>query len=202
MAPSWLEKFIVREDATPDPRRSTESSAFQIHYTALPGHQRILTMKGDTTPNYEVTRKAVLGVWGDKCYVKSVKNDVEIATIDFHTLPPKTEVNFTQRKHKIDVKGNTGPFKASGGLGEVRWKPTGMVVNGKASWELRDEGNLVMSVSIDDQQANGVIDVWKSQLDSDTVEELIVLGVSKVEEYKKTLRNAKTSLVSVVHGRA
>ncbi|KPA37182.1 hypothetical protein FLAG1_10013 [Fusarium langsethiae] len=202
MAPSWLEKFIVRADATPDPQRSTGSSTLQLYYTALPRHRRLIGIKGDTAPRYEVTRKAVLTIWGDKCYVKSVENDVEIATIDFHSLPPKTEVNFTERKHKIDIKGNMGPFRASGGLGELRWKPTGMVPNGKASWELRDEGNLVMSVSIDDQQVNGVIDLWKSHLGPDTVEELIVLGVSKIEEYKKTLRNAKVSLVSVASGGA
>ncbi|RGP60996.1 hypothetical protein FSPOR_10310 [Fusarium sporotrichioides] len=202
MAPSWLEKFIVRADATPDPQRSTGSSTLQLYYTALPGHRRLIGIKSDTAPCYEVTRKAVLTIWGDKCYVKSVENDVEIATIDFHSLPPKTEVNFTERKHKIDIKGNMGPFQASGGLGELRWKPTGMVPNGKASWELRDEGNLVMSVSIDDQQVNGVIDLWKSHLGPDTVEELIVLGISKIEEYKKTLRNAKLSLVSVASGGA
>ncbi|WXC53848.1 hypothetical protein QX201_013491 [Fusarium graminearum] len=197
MAPSWLEKFIVREDATPDPRRSAESSTLQIHYTALPGHRRTITIRGDPAPRYEVTRKAVLTVWGDKCYVKSVENDMEIAIMDFHSFPPKTTVNFTHRKHEIDIKGHTGPFQASGGLGELRWKPTGMVPYGKASWELRDEGNLVMSVTIDDAQVNGVVDLWKGNLDSDTVEELIVVGISKIEEYKKLLRNSKMSLVSV-----
>jgi hypothetical protein len=202
MAPSWLEKFIVREDAIPDPRCSTETPALEIHYTALPGHRRILGRKGDTTPRYEVTRKAVLAIWGDKCYVKSVEKNREIAIMDFHNLPPKTEVTFTQRKHNIDIKGNVGPFQASGGLGKLHWKPTGMIPYGKASWELRDERNLVVSVTIDDHQVNGFIRLWRSDLDSETVEELIVVGISKIEEYRRLMRNSKMSAVSVASSAA
>ncbi|KAH6959409.1 hypothetical protein DER45DRAFT_259795 [Fusarium avenaceum] len=202
MAPSWLEKFIVREDATPDARRSTETPTFEIHYTALAGHRRILGIKGDRRPRYEVTRKAILAVWGDKCYVKSVESDEEIAVMDFHSFPAKTEVNFTQRKHNIDIKGNVGPFQASGGLGELHWKPTGMVPYGKASWELRDEGNLVVSVTIDDTQANGVISLWRTDLDPETVEELVIVGVSKIEEYRKLMRNSKASTMSVASSAA
>jgi hypothetical protein len=198
MAPSWLEKFIVREDVRPDARRSTETPTFEINYTALAGHRRILGVTGDRTPRYEVTRKAVLGVWGDKCYVKSIESNVDIAVMDFHSFPAKTEVKFTHRKHTIDIKGNIGPFQANGGLGELHWKPTGMVPYGKASWELRDEGNLVVSVTIDDHQANGVISLWRSDLDPETVEELVVVGISKIEEYRKLMRNSKMSAVSVV----
>ncbi|KAL4727027.1 hypothetical protein ACLX1H_005927 [Fusarium chlamydosporum] len=197
MAPSWIEKFVVREDATPDERRSTETPATEIHYTALAGHRRILGMKGDRTPKYEVTRKAILAAWGDKCHVKSVERDTEIAVLDFHSFPPKTDIDFTQRKHKIDIKGNVGPFEVSGGLGELHWKPTGMVPYGKASWELRDEGNLVVSVTIDDNQANGVVSIWKSDLDPEVVEELIVVGISKIEEYRRLMRNSRMASVSV-----
>jgi hypothetical protein len=197
MAPSWLEKFIVREDVMPDARRNTETPTFEINYTALAGHRRILGIKGERTPRYEVTRKAVLAAWGDKCYVKSVESNEEIAVMDFHSFPAKTEVKFTQRKHNIDIKGNIGPFQASGGLGELHWKPTGMVPYGKASWELRDEGNLVVSVTIDDHQANGVISLWRSDLDPETIEELVVVGISKIEEYRKLMRNSKMSAVSV-----
>jgi predicted transcriptional regulator len=127
---------------------------------------------------------------------------VEIAVMDFHSFPAKTEVNFTQRKHNIDIKGNVGPFQAGGGLGELHWKPTGMVPYGKASWELRDEGNLVVSVTIDDHQVNGVIGLWRSDLDPETVEELVIVGVSKIEEYRKLMRNSKTSAVSVASSAA
>ncbi|KAF4457085.1 hypothetical protein F53441_873 [Fusarium austroafricanum] len=195
MAPSWMEKFIVRTDATPDPRRTHEKPVLEMHYTALEGHRRILGMQGDRTPRYEVMRKAILQVWGDKCHVKSLGQDTEIAIIDFHSLPPKTEVKFLQDDYTITMKGTDGRYEARGGLGELHWKGTGMVVNGKASWELRDQNNLVMSVTIDDQQVNGLICLWKADLGAETQEDLIVVGVSKIEEYRRMIRNSKISVV-------
>ncbi|KAF5628808.1 hypothetical protein F52700_7901 [Fusarium sp. NRRL 52700] len=198
MAPSWLEKFIVREDATPDPRCSTEKPALELHYTALIGHRRILGVKGDKTPRYEVERRAVLEVWGDKCYVKSPSQNAEIAMIDFHSIPPRTEVKFLQQSRTITMKGADGKFTGSGGLGGLHWKPTGMVVHGRASWELRDEGNLVMSVTIDDQQVNGMICLWKSGLGPEAEEELVMVGISKIEEYRRLIRNSKVATVGAV----
>ncbi|KAH7202479.1 hypothetical protein DER44DRAFT_887433 [Fusarium oxysporum] len=194
MSPSWFEKFIVRVDATPDPRRSADKPALEMLYTALVGHRRILGTKGDKTPRYEVTRRAILEVWGDKCYVKSFNQDAEIAMIDFHSFPPKTEVKFTQTDRSISMKTD-GKYNAGGGLGELRWKPTGMVVNGKASWELRDETNLVMSVTIDDHQVNGVISLWKNGLIPEMEEDLIIVGISKIEEYRRMVRNSRVSAV-------
>ncbi|KAF5662407.1 hypothetical protein FCIRC_11530 [Fusarium circinatum] len=179
----WLEKFIVREDATPDPRRSAEKPALEMHYTALVGHRRILGVKGDKTPRYEVERRAVLEIWGDKCYVN---------------IPPKTEVKFSQQSRTITMKGAVGKYTASGGRVELHWKPTGMVVHGRASWELRDEGDLVMSVTIDDQQVNGVICLWKSGLAPELEEELIMVGISKIEEYRRLIRNSKVATVGAV----
>jgi hypothetical protein len=42
MAPSWLEKFIVREDASPDARRASDQPSCEIHYTALSPSRAIL----------------------------------------------------------------------------------------------------------------------------------------------------------------
>ncbi|EWG36113.1 hypothetical protein FVEG_00266 [Fusarium verticillioides 7600] len=198
MAPSWLEKFIVREDATPDPRRSAEKPALEMHYTALVGHRRILGVKGDKTPRYEVERRAIMGIWGDKCYVKSPSQNAEIAMIDFHSIPPKTEVKLSQEGRTITMKGADGKYTGSGGLGELHWKPTGMVVHGKASWELRDERDLVMSVTIDDQQVNGMICLWKGGLAPEVEEELIMVGISKIEEYRRLIRNSKVATAGAV----
>ncbi|KAF4956018.1 hypothetical protein FGADI_4191 [Fusarium gaditjirri] len=198
MAPSWLEKFIVRQDATPDPQRSSEMPALELHYTALVGHRRILGVKGDKTPRYEIQRRAVLEVWGDKCYVKSLRQDAEIATIDFHSIPPKTEVEFSQHNRTIAMKGADGKYTASGGLGELHWKPTGMVAYGKASWELRDKTSLVMSVTIDDQQINGMICLWHGGLTPEMQEELTVVGISKIEEYRRMVRNSEVAAVGAV----
>jgi hypothetical protein len=88
-------------------------------------------------------------------------------------------------------------FDASGGLGMLHWKGTGMEVAGAASWELRDETSLVMVVEIDRTQTNGVVSVWREGLDAQTVEELVVVGIAQIEEYKRMLRNAKTSAVGV-----
>jgi hypothetical protein len=70
-----------------------------------------------------------------------------------------------------------------------------MKVYGQASWELRDETSLVMAVVIDDKQANGVISLWRQDLDAETAEELVVAGIAKIEEYKRMIRNSKTSMV-------
>ncbi|KAG5803054.1 hypothetical protein H9Q74_013768 [Fusarium xylarioides] len=198
MAPSWLEKFIVREDATPDPRRSAEKPALEMHYTALVGHRRIVGVKGDKTPRYEVERRAILEIWGDKCYVKSPSQNAEIAVIDFHSIPPKTEVKFCQQSRTITMKGAGGKYTTSGGLGELHWKPTGMVVHGRASWELRDERGLVMSVTIDDQQVNGMICLWKGGLTPEVEEELTMVGIAKIEEYRRLIRNSKVATVGAV----
>ncbi|WYZ42240.1 hypothetical protein EsH8_V_001135 [Colletotrichum jinshuiense] len=199
MAPAWLEKYIVRVDATPDPRRSNEQPALEMHYTVVEAHRRILGVQGDKQPRYEVKRRAVLGAWGDKCDVTApVDGNREVAVVDFHTFPQKTEIQFPQRKHEINIKASDRHYESSGGLGRLHWKPTGMVPYGKASWELRDESNLVMSVTIDDKQANGLICLWRHGLDQQTVEELVVVGISQLEDYKKLIRNAKTSAVAAV----
>ncbi|EXF85339.1 hypothetical protein CFIO01_02553 [Colletotrichum fioriniae PJ7] len=197
MAPGWLEKFIVRVDATPDKRRTEETPALEIHYTALKEHRRILGVKGDTTPRYEVKRQAVLAAWGDKCHVTSPANGgQEVAVIDFHTLPAQTEIQFPQRALKIDIKDSDGKYESSE-LGSLHWKATGMKVYGRASWELRNETEMILCVTIDDHQVNGVISVWKRHLGPETIEEVVMVGLSKIEEYRRMMRNAKISSIGV-----
>jgi hypothetical protein len=60
---------------------------------------------------------------------------------------------------------------------------------------LRDESSLVMVVEIDRTQANGWVTLWKEGLDALTGEELVVVGVTQIEEYKRMLRNSKKSFV-------
>ena len=72
-----------------------------------------------------------------------------------------------------------------------------MQVAGAASWELRDETSLVMVVDIDQMQTNGRVSIWRETLDEQTMEELVVVGVAQIEEYKRMLRQAKTSAVGV-----
>ncbi|KAL2873193.1 hypothetical protein SGCOL_011664 [Colletotrichum sp. CLE4] len=197
MAPGWLENFIVRVDATPDKRRTEETPALEIHYTALKDHRRVLGVNGDKTPRYEVKRQAILGAWGDKCHVTSPANGgQEVAVIDFHTLPAQTEIRLSQRGLQINIKANEGKYE-SGELGHLHWKATGMKAYGRASWEVRDETEMVLSVTVDDHQVNGMICVWKKNLVPDTVEELVMVGLSKIEEYRRMLRNAKISSIGV-----
>ncbi|KAH7414568.1 hypothetical protein DE146DRAFT_640694 [Phaeosphaeria sp. MPI-PUGE-AT-0046c] len=199
MAPAWLEKFIVREDATPDPRRSSDRPTLEIQYTAVGDHRRVASVENDVTPRYEVERKAILGAWGSKCYITTPRNEgKEVAVIDFHGLPhPFIEIQFPQRHHQIDISLSKRKFEASGGLGQLHWKPTGMKAYGHASWELRDKTSMVMVVQIDDKQVNAVISLWRNDLDSELVEELVVVGIAQIEEYKRMLRNSKMSLVGV-----
>ncbi|KAL3297996.1 hypothetical protein RB213_007674 [Colletotrichum asianum] len=196
MAPAWLEKYIVRVDATPDPRRNNEQPVLELKYTALVGHRRIVGVDGDTVPRYEVKRRAILGAWGDKCDVTSpVDGNREVAMFDFHSLPPSTEIQFAQDNRKVIIKATEGQFEPRSELPRLHWKATGMVVYGKASWELRDDSSIVMSVAIDDHQVNGVISLWRSQLKPATVEELVVVGISKIEDYRRMLRTSKTASV-------
>ncbi|KAH7308577.1 hypothetical protein B0I35DRAFT_360543 [Stachybotrys elegans] len=200
MAPAWLEKFIVRDPLIPDPRLNNEQPSLEIHYTDVGDHRRILKAVGDTEPCYAVRRKTVLEVWGDKYFVTSPREaDKEIAWMDFHSIPPSTEINFTSRNdHVIKIKGSQEAYESSGGLGRLHWKPTSMVPYGEASWELRDEQNLVLSVTIDHRQMNGVISIWKEKIEPKTVEELIVVGISQLEGYKRLLRTSKISGVMAV----
>ncbi|OHE92176.1 hypothetical protein CORC01_12521 [Colletotrichum orchidophilum] len=197
MAPAWLEKFIVRVDATPDKRRSEETPGLEIHYAALENHRRVLGVKSDKAPRYEVKRQAVLGAWGDKCHVASpADGGQEIAIIDFHAVPPHTEIQILRNGRKINIKTNEGHYETSE-FGRLHWKATGMEAYGRASWELRDASELVLSVTIDDHQVNGIISVWKKDLDPETVEELVIVGLSKIEEYRRMMRNAKKATVGV-----
>jgi hypothetical protein len=192
-----MEKFIVRgEPPSPDPLRTSSQSTLSLNYSALAEHRRILSAPGEHMPRYAVTRKSIMGAWGSKCSVTVPTNsDQEIALIDFHTF--HYDIKFPLRDHRIDISTAKRRFDASGGLGELYWKATGMQVAGAASWELRDETSLVMVVDIDQTQTNGKISVWRETLDEQTMEELVVVGVAQIEEYKRMLRQAKTSAVGV-----
>ena len=200
MAPSWLEKFIVRSDSpsTPDTRRGTETPVLKLKYTSLAEHRRILTIDGEKTPLYELKRQSILGAWGSKIHVTSPLNsDQEVALIDYHMF--SATIDFPLRDgHRIEISTSKQKVAASGGLGELHWKGTGMEVAGAASWELRDGTSLVMVAQVDHAQANGWVMLWKEGLDSQTVEELVVVGVAQIEGYKRMVRQSKTSAVGVV----
>jgi hypothetical protein len=192
-----MEKFIVRgEPPIPDPLRTLSQPTLSLNYSALAEHRRILSAPDEHMPRYAVTRKAIMGAWGSKCSVTVPTNsDQEIALIDFHTF--HYDIKFPIRDHRIEISTAKRRLDASGGLGELHWKATGMQVAGAASWELRDETSLVMVVDIDQSQTNGRISVWRETLDEQTMEELVVVGVAQIEEYKRMLRQAKTSAVGV-----
>ena len=203
MAPAWLEKFIVREDATPDPRRTSERPLLELHYTSLAHHRRILGVQGDTVPRYELKRKAILGgTWGTKCIVTSPsKDNKEIAMLDFHALPRSyMEIELLQKGHTIKIATSKQEYEGSGGLGMLRWKGTGMKLYREASWELRDERGLVVAVTVDERQANGMVSVWGEGLDDETVEELVMVAVAKIEDYKTMLRNSKQAVIGMGAG--
>jgi hypothetical protein len=72
-----------------------------------------------------------------------------------------------------------------------------MQAYGAASWELRDETSVILAAQIDHRQVNGTITLWREGLDAQTVEELVMVGISQIEEYKRMLRQAKTSAAGV-----
>ena len=199
MAPAWLEKFIVREDPSPDVRRTSDKPILKLEYHSVADRRRTLTVEGETTPLYEATRQPVLGAWGSKIHVTApAQGDKEIALIQYSTF--SYQIKFLARAdHRIDMSYGKRAFRASGsGLGTLTWKGTGMEVAGAASWELRDGTDLVMVVSVNATQASGWVTLWKEGLDAQTVEELVVVGVSQIEEYKRMLRNSKKSLIGAI----
>jgi hypothetical protein len=167
-----------------------------MHYTVHLARRRIVGVMGDKIPRYEIKQHAVLGSFAYKCNATSpVDGGREVATIGFQSS--KVEIAFPQRDREVAIKAIDGDYESTGGLGCLHWKPTGMVPFGEASWELRDESNLVMSVEIDGNQINGVMSLWKEGIDPETVEELMVVGVSKIEEYKKLMRGSKRFRVQI-----
>ncbi|KAJ1323493.1 hypothetical protein MN608_11648 [Microdochium nivale] len=201
MAPAWLEKFIKREDATPDTRRTSEKPALEMRYTSVDTHHRTLGVAGESVPRYEVTRQSVLGAWGSKCHVTApIDGGAEVAKLDFHSVPRAyMEIVLTRgashnnNNKTIEVGIAKLQYDAGGALGVLHWKGTGMKPYGAASWELRDDKRLIMSVDIDDSQANGVVSLWVEGLQPEVVEELVMVAVAQIEHYKQTLRNSKTA---------
>ncbi|KAH7323245.1 hypothetical protein B0I35DRAFT_500121 [Stachybotrys elegans] len=200
MAPAWLEKHIVREDPSPDPRRGKEQPVFEFKYSDVEAHHRVLTVEGEATPRYDVTRRSILIAFGDKITVTSPINGGEtVAVIDFHTLPsPRTVIEFPQRRQEITVKMSTPEYESLGGLGRLRWKGTGMALLSSASWELRDQQELIMSVAVDAQRINAMICLWRSGLSAETIEELVIVGISQVEGYKRMIRTSMVSAASAL----
>ncbi|KAJ4991631.1 hypothetical protein SVAN01_02746 [Stagonosporopsis vannaccii] len=202
MAPAWLEKFIVRADTTPDPLLASGQPVQEFHYTVIADHRRTVSKQGDTVPRYEVTRRAILGAWGNKCTVTSpAAGGKEIAVLDFHAIPRNyTQIAFSpdsgHGERSIAIHTTDPHFEAGGGLGRLHWKDTGMVAYGAASWELRDETSMLLSVSIDGHQANGVLGLWRDGLHEDTLEELVVVGIARIEAYKRLLRESKTAAMT------
>jgi hypothetical protein len=66
MAPSWLEKFIVREDASPDLVRTSSSSkaTLKLQYTSLSGRRRETPVRGaGYEPEMSSSQSQVFSRW-------------------------------------------------------------------------------------------------------------------------------------------
>ncbi|KAJ4007685.1 hypothetical protein NW752_010354 [Fusarium irregulare] len=202
MAPQWLEKFIVRVDATSE---VSPEPILSFQYSTEADHERTVSVAGALAPAYVIKRKAKLGgVYGDECQVfTTADGGRQVASIDFHTFPPRIEIDLLQdaadaRKIKIKTYKTKREYEASSVLGVLYWKATGMVAYGKASWELRSDSDLVLQVSVDDTQSNGIIKLFKEKLNDQIIEELLVVGMSQIEEYKRMIRLGKTSAAMLV----
>jgi hypothetical protein len=192
----------VRADVTPDGQIISGEPVLTLQYNTQAEHERTLNVTGEQIPRYVIKRIAKLGAWGDKCEVYSTSDGGQkVASIDFHSIPPRIEVDFVKDTRKIKIKtSNVRQFDALGGLGRLHWKPTGMVAYGKASWELRSDTKLVLLVTINDNQTNGVISLYKEKVDGKVMEELVVVGIAQIDEYKKLLRVSKISAATVLLG--
>ena len=56
----------------------------------------------------------------------------------------------------------------------------------RSEWELRDQAKFVVSLRID-KRLHGVIYLWSNGLSSETVQDFILVGVSKIEEYREMI---------------
>jgi hypothetical protein len=105
------------------------------------------------------------------------------------------EIQFAKCNHRINISTTKQRFDTIGRLGSLHWESTSMKVCRQTSWELRDEWSLVVAVTIDAKQVNGVISLWKESLDAETLEGLVVVGITKIEAYKRMIWNLKTSMI-------
>ncbi|KAL0935842.1 uncharacterized protein CTRU02_208056 [Colletotrichum truncatum] len=196
MSPGWLENMFVKRQPGPDPLRSKAEPVLKMHYTALRSNRRILGVEGDTKPRYEGKRNEIIGTWGSKIYVTApAEGNREVCMLDFHLT--RNSVEFKQRDgYELNVKAES--YESKLGLGRLTFKAANMVPYGRADWELRSESELIASVEIDDHQVEGLICIWKDGLDALTTEELIMVGLSQIEQYKKMLRHAKSSGLTAI----
>ncbi|KAH7397402.1 hypothetical protein BKA66DRAFT_605927 [Pyrenochaeta sp. MPI-SDFR-AT-0127] len=194
----FLQNFIERVDATPDPR-TQEQAPYQLRFTVTQPHTRTVTVDGQNTALYEITRQSKFGVRGDKVTITSlVDGGKEVALLNWHTFPPQMKIQFSQQSYEISIKTSDHRYNSYRGLGELTWKGTGAVAYGSASWELRDKLALVASVSVDDTQKIGIIKVWRTDLNADALEEVVINSIAHIEDYKRTIRTGRASVMGVL----
>ncbi|KAF5228409.1 hypothetical protein FAUST_11101 [Fusarium austroamericanum] len=198
MAPSWVEKFIVRDTTTPDSQMPPPEHALKLEYCVHAEHERTLTVVRDQLTRYVIKRIAKLGgAWGDVCHIYSpADGGREVGSLDFRSIPPSIEIVLARdgRKRKIKTLPAVREYEALSGVGPLHWKPIGMEPYGSASWELRSSTDLILVASINGNQTRGYISLFKKGLEEVVIEELLVVGIAQIEEYKRFLRVCKRSL--------
>ncbi|RGP64217.1 hypothetical protein FSPOR_8036 [Fusarium sporotrichioides] len=198
MAPPWVEKFAVPATTTLDSQLPPPEHALKLEYCVHAEHERTLTVVGEQLPRYVIKRIAKLGgAWGDVCQIYSpADGGREVGSLDFHSIPPSIEIVLAKdgRKRKIKTLMAVREYEAIHGVGSLHWKATGMEAYGSASWELRSSTDLILIASINDNQTRGYISLYKKDLEEAVIEELLVVGIAQIEEYKRFLRVSKRSL--------
>lgn len=191
------EKFIVR----PDGRIISQEPILILQYDPTNEEQRTLRVVGEQHPLYVVNRRAKLGgVWGHKFEVYSTNRGRDVATIDFHSIPPRIEIDLVRDNRKLKIKTNNTVCQhvVPGGLDRLYWQAINALACRRASWKVRNTKGLVLLVMADDTRSGGVISLYKKGLEENVIEELLVIGIAQIEEYHRLSRAISRNVVMVL----
>ncbi|CAG7556369.1 unnamed protein product [Fusarium equiseti] len=191
------EKFIVR----PDGRIISQEPILMLQYYSTSEEQRTLRVAGEQHPLYVVNRRAKLGgIWGHTFEVCSTNRGRDVASIDFHSIPPRIEIDLVRDNRKLKIKTNNTVCQhvVPGGLDRLYWQGTNTLACGRGSWKVRNTKGLVLLVTADDTRSGGVISLYSKGLDENVIEELVVIGIAQIEEYHRLSRAISRNVVMVL----
>ncbi|KAM0492511.1 hypothetical protein ACHAP8_009866 [Fusarium lateritium] len=177
-------KFAVR----PDGRIITHEPTLTLQYDKWTEEMQTISVPGEQIPRYAIKRLTKFGgARGHKFEVYSTTDKVQrIACIKHHSMPPRIQINMTQADNKLKIKthDSSRQYDVAGGLGRLYWKSTSK----EACWKLKNNKGLVLLVTIDESNTNGIISIYKKHLENEAIEELLAVGVAQIEDYNRITR--------------
>jgi DNA-binding protein YbaB len=107
----------------------------------------------------------------------------QVATVQWHTWSDKIDLVFTSQARQITYKDNLE--LPSGSLGRLFWSLT--QGNAKqADIKCADRtGATIVTVVLQDKLRSGKIEIWRSGLDKDVFEQIVVNAIAEIEDWRR-----------------